>query len=210
MHQAGIIAHEQGEPGEAGRRFGKRRNRCRCRPRRRAQRGLPRFLHAFPHAKANAVPRRRGRLDCRIASSWARRLAVGCAGRILFGKCPRPRARLGALTASCRRGRAAAGRRRCQARGGARALKIPCGVAARTMERSVQTGPGPAAAAMDDAGAAEGRRFPARWMTAQSKQYSAAAGVAGFGWAGASAEPCPTVPMAGCEAGQHSVCAQWT
>jgi hypothetical protein len=63
---------------------------------------------------------------------------------------------------------------------------------------------------MDDAGAADGRTFPARWMTAQSKQYSAAVGAAGFDWAGASAEPCPTVPIAGGEAGQQSACAQWT
>src|SRR5271168_626827 len=78
------------------------------------------------------------------------------------------------------------------------------------MERSGQTGPGPIAAEMDDAGATAGRTFPARWMTAQSKQYSAAAGAGGFDWAGASAEPCPTVPMAGWEAVQQAVCPQCT
>jgi hypothetical protein len=47
-------------------------------------------------------------------------------------------------------------------------------------------------------------------MTAQSMQYSPAAGAAGFDWAGASAEAFPTVPMAGWEAGQQAVCAQCT
>jgi hypothetical protein len=42
-------------------------------------------------------------------------------------------------------------------------------------------------------------------MTAHSKQYSPAAGVAGFDWADASAAP--IVPMAGWDAGQNAPCA---
>ena len=78
------------------------------------------------------------------------------------------------------------------------------------MERSVQNRPRLTATDMDDAGAMAGIALPARWMTAQSKQYSPAAGVAGFDWAGTSAEAFPTAPMADWEAGQQAVCAQCT
>jgi hypothetical protein len=46
-------------------------------------------------------------------------------------------------------------------------------------------------------------------MTAQSKQYSPAAGVVGFDSADASVVPFPT-PMAGCEPGQQADWAQCT
>ncbi len=63
---------------------------------------------------------------------------------------------------------------------------------------------------MDGVGATAGRAFPARWMTAQKMQYSAAAGVDGFGWAEVSAEPSPMAPTTDWEAGQQAVGPQCT
>jgi hypothetical protein len=40
--------------------------------------------------------------------------------------------------------------------------------------------PGPTEADIDGAGATAGKTFPARWISAQSMQYSPAAGTAGF------------------------------
>jgi hypothetical protein len=47
-------------------------------------------------------------------------------------------------------------------------------------------------------------------MTAQNRQYSTAAGVDGFGWAGVSAEPSPMAPTTDWEAGQQAVGPQCT